>query len=154
EITSEKNALPEIKHADSSAKPFELQSPWTLTFLEGGPTLPQSVKLKTPVLWTTLPGDAYSDFSGCATYKTDFRKPAGDKDWLLKIPVIEESVEVILNGKSSGFLLRAGDRMVIKDEMLKGNNSLELRVCNLMANRIAYLDRNNVHWKRFYNINF
>lgn len=155
EITSEKTSLPELKYADSSAKPFDFQSPWILTFLEGGPELPQSVKMKRPAMWTTLPGEVYADFSGCASYNTVFRKPAGgDRDWLLKIPMIGESVEVILNGKSSGTLLRQEDRVVIKGKMLQKNNLLELRVCNLMANRIAYLDRNNVQWKKFYNINF
>ena len=33
-------------------------------------------------------------------------------------------------------------------------NALEVKVSNLMANRIAWLDRNNIEWKKFYNINF
>ncbi len=33
-------------------------------------------------------------------------------------------------------------------------NTLEIQVTNLMANRIADLDKRNVFWKKFYNINF
>jgi hypothetical protein len=36
---------------------------------------------------------------------------------------------------------------------VKKDNILEIKVSNLMANRIAYLDRNNIEWKKFYNIN-
>jgi hypothetical protein len=36
---------------------------------------------------------------------------------------------------------------------MKPTNTLEIRVSNLMANRIAYLDRNNIPWKKFYNVN-
>ncbi len=36
---------------------------------------------------------------------------------------------------------------------MKPVNTLELEVSNLMANRIAYLDRNKIEWKKFYNIN-
>ena len=38
--------------------------------------------------------------------------------------------------------------------MLKPVNKLEIRVSNLMGNRIAYMDRNNIEWKKFYNVNF
>jgi hypothetical protein len=31
---------------------------------------------------------------------------------------------------------------------------LEVEVTNLMANRIADLDRRGVQWKKFYNVNF
>ncbi|MCX6321074.1 MAG: hypothetical protein NTX93_04605 [Bacteroidia bacterium] len=37
---------------------------------------------------------------------------------------------------------------------LKSINTLEIKVSNLSANRIAYLDRNNIQWKKFYNTNF
>jgi hypothetical protein len=38
--------------------------------------------------------------------------------------------------------------------MLLDENKLDINVSNLMANRIAYLDRQKVSWKKFYNINF
>jgi hypothetical protein len=39
-------------------------------------------------------------------------------------------------------------------EVLTASNRLEVRVTNLMANRIADLDRRGVVWKRFKNVNF
>lgn len=38
--------------------------------------------------------------------------------------------------------------------MAQKNNLLEVKVTNLMANRISALDKNGVKWKKFYNINF
>ena len=45
-------------------------------------------------------------------------------------------------------------KVVLTPDMLKAENILTVKVSNLMANRIAFLDRNNVQWKKFYNTNF
>jgi hypothetical protein len=36
---------------------------------------------------------------------------------------------------------------------LRATNKLEVLVSNLMANRIIYMDKNGMQWKKFYNIN-
>lgn len=38
--------------------------------------------------------------------------------------------------------------------LLKGNNKLEIEVTNLSANRIRYLDKKGIVWRKFYDINF
>jgi hypothetical protein len=43
--------------------------------------------------------------------------------------------------------------MIIPSSQLKQTNRLEVIVANLMANRISYMDRNNIPWKIFYNTN-
>ena len=42
---------------------------------------------------------------------------------------------------------------IIDSRQLKQTNTLVINVSNLMANRIAYMDRNNIPWKKFYNVN-
>ena len=42
---------------------------------------------------------------------------------------------------------------MISKENFKQSNTLEIIVANLMANRIIYMDRNNIPWKKFYNTN-
>jgi hypothetical protein len=37
---------------------------------------------------------------------------------------------------------------------LAEDNELEIQVSNLMANRIADLDKRKVFWRKFYNVNF
>ena len=74
--------------------------------------------------------------------------------WLLELGKVCNSARVILNGKEIGILIGPDYQIVVDKSLMKSLNTLEIRVSNLMANRIAYLDRNNVQWKKFYNINF
>lgn len=145
---------PLYRYISSVAEPLEMAKGWTITFTEGGPELPEAVTSDTLLFWTSLKSAPYQSFSGCATYKTVFKKPAVDASrWILEIGDVEESAEVILNGKSLGILLGPDYSINIYDK-LKDNNVLEIKVCNLMANRISYMDRQNIIWKKFYNINF
>jgi hypothetical protein len=65
-----------------------------------------------------------------------------------------ESAVVILNGRELGTLIGPQYQIRIpKDSMLK-KNTLEIKVSNLMANRIADMDKRKVNWKKFYNVNF
>jgi hypothetical protein len=61
---------------------------------------------------------------------------------------------VKLNGKELGTLISPPFRIPILKDQIKKENILEIKVSNLMANRIADLDRQNVNWKKFYNVNF
>jgi hypothetical protein len=38
--------------------------------------------------------------------------------------------------------------------LLKENNLLEIEVTNLSANRIRYMDKKGIPWRKFYDINF
>jgi hypothetical protein len=64
-----------------------------------------------------------------------------------------ESARIILNGKEQDVLIGPDYQVIIGKKELKSKNTLEIKVSNLMANRIAYLDRNNILWKKFYNVN-
>ena len=66
---------------------------------------------------------------------------------------MHETAEVILNGKSLATLIGPSFTTVIPASELQVTNKLEIIVANLMANRIAYMDRNKLPWKVFYNIN-
>jgi hypothetical protein len=59
-----------------------------------------------------------------------------------------------LNGKDLGSLIGPDFRVIIDKKQIKKKNTLEIKVSNLMANRIAYMDRNNIEWKKFLNVNF
>ena len=59
-----------------------------------------------------------------------------------------------LNGKQLGTLISPPFRVSIPKGRMKKKNILEIKVSNLMANRIADLDRRKVNWKKFCNVNF
>ena len=131
-----------------------IQGEWTIEFIDGGPVLPAKTTLPRLMPWTQLEGEGYGNFSGTAKYTVDFRKPAGSAAaWLLDLGVVNESADVVLNGKKIATLIGPTFQLVIPAGEIKENNRLEIIVANLMANRIAYMDRNKIEWKKFYNIN-
>jgi hypothetical protein len=135
--------------------PEEITGTWKIEFIEGGPVLPSSTESSKLVSWIAMSDATGKDFSGTAKYSVSFVKPKEKADaWVLNLGKVCESALVTLNGKDLGSLIGPDFQLIIDKEQLKKTNNLEIRVSNLMANRIAYLDRNKVEWKKFYNINF
>lgn len=127
---------------------------WEIKFLKGGPTLPDSYSTKNLESWTKHSEDL-KWFSGTASYKTIFRKPDFTADaFMLDLGKVCESAVVYLNGEKLGTLIGPKYQLIIQKENLKENNVLEIHVTNLMANRIIYMDKNGINYKKFYNINF
>jgi hypothetical protein len=73
---------------------------------------------------------------------------------LLKLGKVKETAAVYLNGNYIATLIGPAYQVAIDPAMLQNKNILEVRVSNLMANRIADLDKRKVFWKKFYNVNF
>jgi len=139
---------------DTVSAPEEITGIWKTDFIEGGPVLPPSRESGKLESWTEFGGDEVKNFSGTARYTISFSKPKGKADaWLLNLGKVYESARVNINGKELSVLIGPDYKLTISQKDLKSKNTLEIRVSNLMANRIAYLDRNNIQWKKFYNIN-
>jgi hypothetical protein len=144
-------------YAESNGAAVPVTGSWTLTFLTGGPTLPHEVVNVPLGSWTDLPGDDVKNFSGTARYRISFPRPAaptGTTSWRLDLGGVHESARVTLNGKDVGTFIGPWWRVEIANEDLRDTNVLDVAVSNLMANRIADLDRRGVAWKKFYNTNF
>lgn len=131
-------------------QPFTGQ--WTVEFLSGGPTLPAKRTISKLGSWTEWEGEDVKNFSGTAKYSITFQKPSGST-FLLDLGKVHETAEVFLNGKKLTTLIGPSYQTVIPSSLFKENNTLEIVVANLMANRIIYMDRNNLPWKIFYNTN-
>lgn len=134
-----------------------LAGSWTVRFVEGGPALPSEANISGPAFWTELAGESYRDFSGTAVYQTEFSRPEADAEvnaWLLDLGEVAVSAQVSLNGVDLGTRIGPDYRLLIPAAQLQETNRLEIAVSNLMANRIADLDRRAVLYKKFYNVNF
>lgn len=127
--------------------------PWEITFLEGGPELPAPQQSAATVSWTGFPGDSYRSFSGTARYSTTFN-PATAEACLLDLGRVAETCRVRLNGTDVGHSFFPPHRFDVSMLLRAGENTLEVEVTNLAANRIADLDRRKVSWKSFHEINF
>ncbi|MBT1686248.1 glycosyl hydrolase [Dawidia soli] len=131
-----------------------LQGPWTVTFIKGGPELPAPMTLNILGSWPDLGIPALQAFSGTAKYATSFPRPAkAAVAWSLDLGDVKESTVVTLNGRVLDTLLGPPYRVTIDAAWLKEQNELTITVSNLMANRIADLDKRGVFWKKFYNVN-
>jgi|WetSurSiteA1Bulk_404760.scaffolds.fasta_scaffold06565_3 hypothetical protein len=139
---------------DQVSSPVTINGNWKVDFTEGGPVLPASKEIASLASWTEFGGDDVRNFSGTAKYTVNFDKPSGKADaWFLNLGKVCESAAVTLNGRELGILLGPEFQITIDKKLLESKNTLEIKISNLMANRIAYTDRNNIHWKRFYNVN-
>jgi hypothetical protein len=151
--SAKKNGTP-FQYAKTSGSVIKLNNQWTIEFLDGGPVLPAKTTINKLGSWTELDGEDVKNFSGTAKYTTNFEKPNSNaKAFLLSLGYVHETAEVFLNGKSLATLIGPNFQLMVPASELKQNNELEIVVANLMANRISYMDRNNLPWKIFYNTN-
>lgn len=141
-------------YKDVTDKPVPLTGTWKVKFLEGGPELPAAYETTELVSWTATKDESGKNFSGTALYTLVFDKPAGHTgDWLLNLGKVGVTASVKLNGVSIGTLTGPVFSLRLPAATLKDRNTLEITVSNLMANRIASMDRTDKPWKIFYNTN-
>ncbi|MBL7743541.1 MAG: glycoside hydrolase family 2 protein [Chitinophagaceae bacterium] len=150
----QKKAGTAYPYFEAAGDKTEIAGDWTIEFLNGGPMLPAKTSITKLGLWTELAGEEVKNFSGMAKYTVSFAKPAGmPGSWILDLGKVNETAEVILNGKKIATLIGPSFQCIIAASAFQANNKLEIIVANLMANRIAYMDKNNLPWKIFYNTN-
>lgn len=134
--------------------PVLLTNDWVITFVKGGPVLPPTITTSELISWTNY-GSEYESFSGTAEYITHLPTLSTQAEaWLLNLEQVHESASVYINDIYVGTLLKAPYSIEIPGHFLKGNDELKVRVSNLMANRIADLDKRGIEWRKFYNTNF
>jgi len=139
----------------ATAQPQPLMGTWTVRFVSGGPELPAEARTTELGSWTTLGGEEVKRFSGTATYTISFPRPSeGAAGWILNLGAVRNSASVRLNGHDLGVLMGPDYQVYIDRSLIREANVLEISVSNLMANRIADMDRRGIVWKKFYNVNF
>ncbi len=130
-----------------------LTGTWKVNFLEGGPTIPERYETKRLQSWTDQESRGVEAFSGTASYQIQFNAPAGAGTYLLDLGQVETTASVRLNGEKIGTLITTPYQVIMND-VKKKKNLLEIEVTNLPANRIRYMDQNDIKWQIFRDINF
>jgi len=155
QVFTGKVVAPEYAYMKSSGDKINLDANWVLTFVSGGPELPQPLKISKLGSWTDIEGNSYKAFSGTAVYKTTFAKPLGEtKYYRLELGKVAHSARITLNGKELVTLIGPPFSIDISASEMKRENTLEISVTNLMGNRIAEMERKGQPYKIFYNVNF
>jgi hypothetical protein len=138
---------------DVSPAHLPLNGPWRVEFIEGGPDLPPVREIEELSDWTTWMQDnqALRAFSGTARYSLHFARPAAKADsWEIQLGEVCHSADVKLNGHDLGKVISRPWRVRFDASLLQENNTLEIEVTNLMASRLADLDRRKVDWHPFF----
>jgi hypothetical protein len=132
-----------------------LKGPWTVEFLEGGPSLPATWQPPALASWTTHSDPVAEAFAGTALYRTSF-----NWDGDVSRPVLFDLGEVLdvarlrVNGKDLGVRFAPPYRWILPAGTLTaGKNDIQVEVTNVAANRIRDLDRRGVEWKYFHDVN-
>lgn len=136
--------------------PITLNGNWQLHFKEGGPVLPADKTLQQLQPWTDITGDSTTqNFSGIGGYSSTFNLPEKNApEYLLRLDKVYESAKVFINGKEAGILWSIPFQARIGKYLKQGQNTISIEVANLMANRIRYMDRNGIEWRKYHEINF
>jgi alpha-L-rhamnosidase len=144
--------------------PHSLTNPWHVTFISGGPTLPPPRTIQT--LTNIADWDAETrDFSGTIRYETTFDLPknAPLRDYALHLGTVCYSAKVTINGVDIATLISRPWRMAIPKNTVKlgTSNTLTIEVTNLMANRMAALERSDINnarrdtsWRPFFFVDY
>ncbi len=127
---------------------------WRVEFLRGGPKLPAAWTTSTLWSWTEAPDPAARDFSGTARYQTTFSARSTPADgWLLDMGDVQSTARVYINDQMVGDVWCHPFRLDVGGALHAGRNSLRVDVSNLMANRVAAMDRAQVPWQKFFFVN-
>ena len=110
--------------------------------------------IDTPRSWTTLDFPGATTLMGTGRYSLTFDLPAMVADeWVLDLGDVRESARVRVNGCDAGTAWCVPFTLAVGEWLKPGSNTIEVEVTNLPANRIAELDRQQVSWRRFKEIN-
>jgi hypothetical protein len=138
-------------YADKSQS---LKGPWKITFEKGAPSIPAGYQQNDPGTWTQAPDTMAKYFSGTARYETNFDLPQGmlhDKNFRLNLGDVREMAEVSLNGRLIGRSWSVPYSLDIPPGILKSKgNHLTIKVTNLDANRVIWLDKKKVKWQKYF----
>jgi hypothetical protein len=148
-------AQPRWRYLTPGPTPRALAGRWNIEFIDGGPALPDAYASESLACWTKAPDERAQAFAGTARYTTTFtlddhRAPA---DWLLDLGDVRESARVRINGRDAGALFALPFRMRVGEFLRTGENTLEIEVTNLSANRIRDLDKRKADWRIMRDIN-
>jgi len=150
--TASINAWP---YRNDKQQTLTLPGPWQVTFISGGPALPENRSMETVQPWTSWGDYRNRSFSGIGAYETTFDlSDQSGQVLILDLGTVHESAKVWLNGKEVGYVYGLPFRIDISDHVVAGKNILKVEVANLMANRIRHMDQQGEEWRNYHEINF
>jgi hypothetical protein len=154
--TDANKGLSKWNYVEPTGSAITLNNEWKLHFVAGGPQIPSDKTMRQLRPWTSFTNDTTTqNFSGTAIYSTTFNLPVKQaSDYILQLGKVDESARVFINGKEVGLLWSIPFQARVGQYLKQGENTISIEVANLMANRIRYMDRNEITWRKYHEINF
>ncbi|WP_111624142.1 glycosyl hydrolase [Arenibacter echinorum] len=151
-ITGKQSNTKHWEYFETTGESHEIKRDWQISFLRGGPILPENTTISNLKSWTKFSKKA-EEFSGTAKYELEFQNPDTKTEaWLLKLGDVRESAKIWINDIYVGTVW-ANPFEINIGSLKKGNNKITLEVTNLSANRIRAKELRGEEWKNFYEIN-
>ncbi|MBP9030555.1 MAG: glycosyl hydrolase family 2 [Dysgonomonadaceae bacterium] len=153
-FTRKEADAPQWKYYQPTIEKITLDKGWKLSFIESEPTIPGTFDIDTLGSWTELKIENAKKNMGTARYITSFRieKLSADEYWL-NLGDVRESARIRINGMPVDTLFAVPFKTTVGKYLKIGENTLEIDVTNLPANRIADYDRKGIMWRIFHDIN-
>lgn len=153
-FTNENVNIPTWIYYQPSDEKIVLKSGWKLSFIESEPTIEGTFDIDTLGSWTNLTNENARKNVGTARYSITFNidNLSADEYWL-RLGDVRESARVRVNGMQVDTLFAVPFKTLVGKYLKEGENTLEIDVTNLPANRIADYDRRGIVWRIFHDIN-
>ncbi|MFV0522574.1 MAG: glycosyl hydrolase [Mangrovibacterium sp.] len=137
------------------SKTIVLDKKWQLQFNDSQPSISDEFTLDSLTSWTELAHDSLKVNKGTGIYSSSFNiRKNKNKEYILNLGDVRESARVVINGIVADTLFAVPFKTNISKLLKDGENTIEIDVTNLPANRIADYDRRGVNWRIFQEINF
>lgn len=145
---------PAWNYLEEQAYSLSLDHGWKLNFVESTPSITGQFNIDSPISWTELEQPEAKINMGTGCYSIEIELPTIEADdWILDLGDVRESARVRINGNDAGTVWAAPFRLKAGKWLKPGKNLIEVEVTNLPANRIADMDRKNIEWRIFKDIN-
>jgi len=124
--------------------PLEVKGPWKVSFTSTYKAT-EPIEMPSLISLSEHANEEVKHFSGTAVYDIGLIVPSNminkNQRITLDLGVVQVIAEVILNGKSLGVVWKPPYRVDVTDMLVKGKNSLQIKVANQWVNRLIG-DRN------------
>jgi len=153
-FTDKDVTIPSWNYYQPSDEKIELKNGWKLSFIESEPAIEGSFDIDTLGSWTNLMNENARKNTGTARYSITFNVDnlSADEYWLC-LGDVRESARVLVNNMQVDTLVAVPFKTTVGKYLKEGENTLEIEVTNLPANRIADYDRRGIVWRIFHDIN-
>lgn len=143
---------PYYKAADA---PMAINKGWKLTFPQSEPAIEGEFAIDNVMPWTKLDNDSAKVNFGTGRYTVNFHidNPVAADEWMLNLGDVRESARVYVNGTEAGNAWSVPFCINIGEYLKQGDNTLEIDVTNMQANRIADYERRGIKWRKFKDTN-